>query len=265
MTQLHTDIQSQLNAIYFTTLIPFVILYYDYSLTFADEVERFWNRNNFTWTSLFFFINRYLVLLGNIPVLFAASWDPSNISSKILARVRITNYHAFLEILSQLVIGIMLVMRVYAMYGRSRWIIVLFAIVIVVAVTVGCWANFSGPRAQTIEAIFYYAGCNGSLPQTQAIRLALAWMGQMGFDALVFFLTLYKSFVLRGSKSKHLISTLLRDGSLYFGIMTIFNVGNIVTIVTAPPYFKGVAIFGSNYLSHDDVSPDVEPPRPKDD
>ncbi|KZP23492.1 hypothetical protein FIBSPDRAFT_952013 [Athelia psychrophila] len=247
MTQLHADMQSQLNAIYFTTLIPFVILYYDYSLTFADEVERFWNRNNFTWTSLFFFINRYLVLLGNIPVLCQG----------------ITNYHAFLEILSQLVIGIMLIMRVYAMYGRSRWIIVLFAIVIVVAVTVGCWANFSGPRAQTIEAIFYYAGCNGSLPQTQAIRLALAWMGQLGFDALVFFLTLYKSFVLRGSKSKHLISTLLRDGSLYFGIMTIFNVGNIVTIVTAPPYFKGVAIFGSNV--HDDVSPDVEPPRPKDD
>ncbi|KZP23491.1 hypothetical protein FIBSPDRAFT_1042930 [Athelia psychrophila] len=258
------DLQSQLNVSYFTTLIPFVILYYDYSLTFADEVERFWNRNNFTWASTFFFINRYLVLLGNIPVLFAAFWDPSNISHKTMASFdtillllspdahetyrSILSYHQFLLILSQLVVGIMLVIRVYAMYGRSRWIIVVFAIVVVSAVSIGCWASFSGPRAQMPEATFYYAGCNGSTTQTQGIRLALAWMGQLGFDALVFYLTLYKSFVLR-SKSNHLISTLLRDGSLYFAIMTAFNIGNIVTIVTAPPHFKGAATLSTNVIS----------------
>lgn len=41
-------------------------------------------------------------------------------------------------------------------------------------------------------------------------------MGQLGFDALVFFLTLYKIFVLRGSKNKYLMSILLRDGQSRF-------------------------------------------------
>lgn len=62
-----------------------VLLYYEYSLTFADEVERFWNPNNFTWASVFFFLNRYLVLLGNIPIMFAAFWAPSNVAYKIMA------------------------------------------------------------------------------------------------------------------------------------------------------------------------------------
>lgn len=61
-----------------------VILCYDYCLTFADEVDRFWNQRGFTWASLLYFINRYLVLLGNIPMMFAAFWETGNLSNKTL-------------------------------------------------------------------------------------------------------------------------------------------------------------------------------------
>jgi hypothetical protein len=44
-----------------------VILYYEYALTFSMEVERFWPQR-FSWASCFFYLNRYLSLLGHIPV-----------------------------------------------------------------------------------------------------------------------------------------------------------------------------------------------------
>lgn len=82
-------------------LIPCeVVLYYDYALTLGDEIERFWNRDAFTWTSLFFFMNRYLVLLGNIPVMFQSFWAPRDLSDKILVspgRIRFYHYHRSLR------------------------------------------------------------------------------------------------------------------------------------------------------------------------
>ncbi|KAF7984439.1 hypothetical protein HWV62_14516 [Athelia sp. TMB] len=61
------------------------ILYYDWFLTLSDEIERFWNRKNFTWASLFFFFNRYLVIFGNIPVILQSFWEPTNVSTKDMA------------------------------------------------------------------------------------------------------------------------------------------------------------------------------------
>ena len=42
--------------------------------------------------------------------------------------------------------------------------------------------------------------------------LALAWGGQLVYDAVVFFLTLYKSILIVRTSHRPLISTLLRDG-----------------------------------------------------
>lgn len=44
------------------------MLYYDYCLTFEREIEHFWKRARFTVVSTLFVTNRYLGLLGPIPV-----------------------------------------------------------------------------------------------------------------------------------------------------------------------------------------------------
>ncbi|KZP23494.1 hypothetical protein FIBSPDRAFT_952015 [Athelia psychrophila] len=232
MSELPVDLQTQLDINYFTGLISFAVLYYDYVLTFGDEVERFWNRNNFTWASLFFFMNRYLVVLGNIPVMFQSFWARRDLSDKNL-----------------IIVGILLIARVYAMYGRSRWIVILFLIIAVITITLGCWSVLTIPDPRTVDSMVFYDGCHGALDQKQGARLALAWIGQLCFDALVFVLTLYKSFVIRRSKNKTLVGTLLRDGTLYFAVMTAVNLGNILTFVTAPPLTKGAASIFTNTIS----------------
>ena len=42
---------------------PLVILYYDYFLTFDKEYQRIWKNRKFK-SSILFFLNRYLPLLG---------------------------------------------------------------------------------------------------------------------------------------------------------------------------------------------------------
>jgi hypothetical protein len=52
----------------YLVLIPFTILVYDYALTFRLEVERFWG-TRLTWGTILVYVNRYLTLLGTVPVL----------------------------------------------------------------------------------------------------------------------------------------------------------------------------------------------------
>ena len=48
------------------------LLYYDYTLTFGAEVSRFWRCRvgRHSWGTVGFFLNRYLAILGHIPVIW---------------------------------------------------------------------------------------------------------------------------------------------------------------------------------------------------
>lgn len=45
------------------------VLYYDYCLTFSAEAETFWKAFTVSWPSALFIVNRYVSLLGPIPIL----------------------------------------------------------------------------------------------------------------------------------------------------------------------------------------------------
>lgn len=44
------------------------LLYYDYLITLPDEVQHFWFKRP-TAVTVFFFLNRYLNLIGNVPLI----------------------------------------------------------------------------------------------------------------------------------------------------------------------------------------------------
>ncbi|KAF9479461.1 hypothetical protein BDN70DRAFT_689934 [Pholiota conissans] len=92
-------------------------------------------------------------------------------------------------------------------------------------------------------------GCGVSLTHNQAIRLGAAWSGMLGFDALVFGMTLYKSLKLVREPGVNLLSVLLRDGSIYFAVMMASNLGNILTFVFGGPFMRGVATTFTNVIS----------------
>ena len=54
------------------------ILIYDYCLTFVAEVERCWAVRRLNWALVFFYLNRYLTILGYIPIMLEYFWLTSN-------------------------------------------------------------------------------------------------------------------------------------------------------------------------------------------
>ncbi|KAJ7834267.1 hypothetical protein B0H14DRAFT_1159235 [Mycena olivaceomarginata] len=59
-------------------IVPFTVLVYEYFLTLQREVSAFWG-TRLTWGSLFFFVNRYSPLVGNLPILiqyYSTTTDP---------------------------------------------------------------------------------------------------------------------------------------------------------------------------------------------
>jgi hypothetical protein len=53
------------------------ILLYDYCLTFVAEVERCWVVRRLNWGLGFFYLNRYLMLFGYIPIMLEFFWSTS--------------------------------------------------------------------------------------------------------------------------------------------------------------------------------------------
>jgi len=233
----------------YLSFIAFVILYYDHVLTLSMEIQRFWTRGPFTWATFFFFANRYLAFLGYFPVILRIFWDPSDLLYKFTTCRHILSYHQYVVVASQLVIGVLLIMRIYAMYDRKRWVVWLFIIVGTVDITVGCWGIMSKAPIAIPPILFSSPGCIEPLGSEQAGRLAVGWSGQLAFDALVFCFTLRKLFTIGRTGHRILIDILIRDGVVYFAIMTAANLANILTLLLAAPISKGVASTWVNIIS----------------
>lgn len=53
-----------------------VILYYDYFLTLSTEVDGYWCAGSHSWASIVFLVNRYVALLGHVPLLYVLFRGP---------------------------------------------------------------------------------------------------------------------------------------------------------------------------------------------
>ncbi|KAI6038348.1 hypothetical protein EDC04DRAFT_1992096 [Pisolithus marmoratus] len=126
-------------------------------------------------------------------------------------------YDSVSIIVVQIIGAIVMIMRVYALYERSRCVLAMLVFL---------------AGAAIIER---QIGCpgQGSLNSDQALYLSAVWGGQLLFDVVVFGLTLWRSVYARTPGERNISDVLLRDGSLYFAVMSAANVGNIVTLLVA--------------------------------
>ncbi|KAF8876013.1 hypothetical protein BD779DRAFT_1561786 [Infundibulicybe gibba] len=122
-------------------------------------------------------------------------------------------------------------LRVYALYGCSSR--VLWSMVIIGTATIGvaCWALFAG---QTVIVSKQAFGCQIGLSYDVSRRLAIGWGALFACDSMVFTLTLVKTWwVGRNDKIRtqqpSVITLLLRDGAIYFAVMALSNLANILT------------------------------------
>ncbi|KAJ7429740.1 hypothetical protein B0H11DRAFT_1024992 [Mycena galericulata] len=261
------QIQSQLNSSYYFDLISLTLLFYDYFLTLGWEVSRYWG-SSFTWPTILFFANRYGTLLGNLPVVVQYFWSKNSTPQKALTcgQIPLVNgplilitftsrcqhlgsYHQYFIIATQIMVGAMLILRTYALYERNKRVLALMLTVTIGAVIVGLWSVITGKSRDTQDDLRLYLGCNLAISEAQGVSLASAWAGVAAFDCMIFLLTLFKVFSQRRTRGVDLLTVLLRDGSMYFGVMFMSNLSNILTLVLGSPYTRGIATTFTNIIS----------------
>ncbi|CAA7265559.1 unnamed protein product [Cyclocybe aegerita] len=207
----------------------FTILYYDYFLTFNSEYNRFWRTKGLTWASSLFYLNRYLSLFGHVPVIvqyFWSSTDPDRLS----VCNPLVSFHQYLAVIVQVIVGIMLILRTYALYNRKRIVLAILCISGLTVIIYGVWCVLSGGSRELTVADLAVPGCLLPMDEATSSRLASAWTGMLAFDVLIFFMTLYISLTRkREDGDSTIIHVMLRDGTIYFGVMMVACVSVILT------------------------------------
>ncbi|KAJ7161791.1 hypothetical protein C8R43DRAFT_991490 [Mycena crocata] len=251
MTETATDAQIQ-QAIFLSRIliiIPFTILVYEYLLTLKRETRQFWGRP-LTWGSFFFYLNRYTSIFGTIPVVVqynSTTTDSAKMPVSTLCRA-MRAYHQYFALVSQVMVAIILIMRTFALYDRSKRILAL-----TVLITLGIFAFaiaelLTKTEVETLADNIAAFGCPIGTPHAKSLRLAAAWSGMLLFDVMIFGLTLYKALRLKVGRGE-LLTILIRDGSVYFALMIASNACNIGTYTMGGPFMSGTLTTVTNVLA----------------
>jgi len=224
--------------------VSYVILYYDYLITLATEIEHFWPpEHRITWPSFLFFCNRYVTLLGSIPVVLVEFYGHENFEICALLQA----YHHYYITTIQFLVAVLCTMRVSALYHNNRYVVGLLVLMVIGTIAISIWALpfHSSSRGLTGGVL----GCHAMVPQSAGAHLAVNWSALVVFDFTVFCLTLYKALRIGWKHPGTLFHVLLRDGALYFVVLFFSNLSSIMTWLCAPPLLKGIASALSNMVS----------------
>ncbi|KAG1726403.1 hypothetical protein EDB19DRAFT_1752619 [Suillus lakei] len=204
--------------------------------TLPEEVTFIWRRPK-ALSAMLFFLNRYIALVGNIFGLFRDFLPLSNESCSRSMQAR-----QLILIFQQIIICLILTLRTYALYGRSRRLLKWMLIVGLVLAGVGVAGSF-GQGSSSVSDI--QGSCLEIYTAETAVRHGLAWIAMFVFELLVFVLTVFRTCKVRGLQRFSLMSRknirdiIFQDGIMYFAAMTLINLLNILTYLSGPDTTRG--------------------------
>ncbi|KAH6885523.1 hypothetical protein BKA70DRAFT_1337670 [Coprinopsis sp. MPI-PUGE-AT-0042] len=215
------------------SLASCVMIYYDIALTTRAEVERIWMQPKYSNVTLLYALNRYLTPLIYIVIIvsFHQPW-PIDVCDRYILFPEVS------KIFTCTVIGIIFVLRVRAIYNCSTSITCFAITALVAEIAIKIWAFTDGERLHLPEGI---VGC--ILVGKHHKRFVFSWIAELGFDSIIFFLTLWRTWVLyriQKVRPMSLLSLVVRDGVVYFAVIFLANVATVALFLAAPPDLKAM-------------------------
>ncbi|TCD67348.1 hypothetical protein EIP91_000215, partial [Steccherinum ochraceum] len=184
MDQVSSLDQSDIFFVKYMRLVGITILYYDYLLTLPGEVAYIWQKPR-SIPSYLFLLNRYFSILASF-VIDSETFQP--FQSDALCHA----YALFRQIsllVAQFMVCAILIIRTYALWGRSRRILACMITTSVVLAALSLWALTAQKHATS-----YHSSCYPGLTKSAAIHLAVGWECLFVFDTLIVSLTVYRSY-----------------------------------------------------------------------
>ncbi|KAI0310715.1 hypothetical protein OF83DRAFT_1178264 [Amylostereum chailletii] len=238
-----------------------VVLYYDHIITLPNEISRIWPRfGSRSRPAFLFFLNRYVPFFGYIAV---SAFSFTNLASSEQRQAAFSNGNPcsnpvdscmdyglarqLLLLCNQVVVSILLALRIIALYNHSRRVNIIVATFGVALFGLACW-SLVGQHSSVIHDVI---GCHISMTLETGIHVAVAWEAQAAFDLLIFGLTIHRTLRSQFDNCRRrrlrtpsgglgLVDLMFRDGAIYFIVMALANISNILTFYFASPALKGV-------------------------
>ncbi|KAG2743937.1 hypothetical protein P692DRAFT_20809822 [Suillus brevipes Sb2] len=214
-------------------VLGFTILMWDHAITFADEVQIIWGRPKNLLTC-FFLLNRYLTPVGFVVSIVAYSL-PSWLF--IVHRCEhFVRYEGAMTAVGIQVVGLMMFLRIRAMYCDNRYIVIFVALLLFVWVAIGAWLlsySVAVPHSPFIHLCrLEFSDSIGGL------ATAWAWV-PLCYDTVVFALTLNRTLpLIQNQEAGHIVHTLFTDGVLFYSVMCAINLIFTIMVVRAPQGLK---------------------------
>ncbi|KAJ3879482.1 hypothetical protein F5051DRAFT_502515, partial [Lentinula edodes] len=208
----------------------FGIVIYEYLITLDLEVERFWKRKTKGLGSVLFYVNRYLTLLGNIGIIVLF------MSPELVLR------HNFV------INGMKLADPFAPIWGTASQVQFYLA----------NWKDtsyintvFPIPVLYEVGTVPSFTTAHFQLKMSRGLHIIYIYTGIFVFDICVVSLTLWKT--LKIYKEEHFPGgvgiMILRDGLLYFVVITLFTLANMVTYLVGTDITKSLLTILSNSMS----------------
>ncbi|KAH9953077.1 hypothetical protein BC827DRAFT_193660 [Russula dissimulans] len=224
-----------------------VLLYYDYMLNLDREIQFLWPPHNKQgWVTAAYFLNRYLSVLGYLP-LVVSFFIPFDVPVRLCLGLQA--YFEWLTIFAQTLTGFLCLVRVYAMYGKSHRILGFLAFTSGISLVTGAGAILASHYRSdnVIPVLSSFVGCSMFMPSPKGRFYDIAWVCVSFFDSVIFSLTLYKAF--KEGRGVRLLDVIVRDGAMYFSVLFIINLANMFNLRFSSPFLRPSTSTVTNVLS----------------
>ncbi|KAJ7246943.1 hypothetical protein C8J57DRAFT_1359687 [Mycena rebaudengoi] len=216
------------------------ILVYDWLLTLGPEVEYIWNQK-MSFGKILYLINRYLVLVDLIillnsytnPIIHGSRAQVSSCS--ILFCTPWFHIDSWLGFISIVAVDTMMSLRTWAMWHRSKKILIFLVILQVL-----CNLAEGGATLWASLTLFSIPSPNNIQPCLQGFArpdvLYALWMGVIVWDLAIMILTLIRagSTMRLQETTNAIITCVVKDGVQYFILIFLIAIGNIIVLNVAP-------------------------------
>ncbi|KAJ7890293.1 hypothetical protein B0H13DRAFT_2341124 [Mycena leptocephala] len=190
-----------------------------------------------------FFTIRYGVPISNIPIAVFSfvTLSPTGSLKFISTCYRYNLAHGILVIVTQNIVSIIMIQRMYALYNRDKRI--LWGL----SVAATCMTGLVVWLLQNQDSLVTSGppGCHPHFSRKAAYHTAEAWGVLFVFDTIIFALTVCNAYSTRrrvGAQTQTdmpIYTLIIRDGAMYFAALALTNLVNIATFIIDGPLTPG--------------------------
>ncbi|PAV16742.1 hypothetical protein PNOK_0836200 [Pyrrhoderma noxium] len=224
------DDAKQIYILRYYVLASVIILYYDHLITLRNEIGQIWNRK-ISLNSILFLINRYTTSFGYIFELYIA-FDAPNIKVCLPLNFILlleANHATFLSswtlsLVTRVIVSIILSLRTYALYNRNLKVLIsigsiaLASIITFFVVLIHIGGIFSGFGVISSSSGLVIRSCFPGHIDKSSKKINVATFRMVREQK-------------RAGIGAPFAGLLMRDGSIYFGVIILLNALNLVFFV----------------------------------